>query len=241
MPATPMAGMATTGHRPAPLGRPGRSLSAPPAYPAYLRPGTAHRAGTGCRYCSRRPPPPADRSPRWPRSQSGRAARDAISGSASRHTPALTAREKSQRHPHRAADAPADAVMPSCAVVLGDKGGKGVAEILHRHVGEGVDLDRRGEGRHLRGPKLFTQSPAPSGCQSSSQTAARRSAGSERSPHRPPPQAYRPQRHPQAGARGPRYTRRFPRPRQSERSRWPRPLPPRPSPAPAQTTGPGRC
>ena len=33
-------------------------------------------------------------------------------------------------------------------VVLGDEGGVGVAEVLHGHVGQGVDLHRHGEGRH---------------------------------------------------------------------------------------------
>ena len=47
-----------------------------------------------------------------------------------------------------AADAPADAVGLACAVVLGHIGGEGIAEILHRHIGEGVDLHRRCEGRH---------------------------------------------------------------------------------------------
>ena len=47
-----------------------------------------------------------------------------------------------------AADALADALALPCPVVLGHVGGKGVAEILHRHVGEGIDLDRRRKGRH---------------------------------------------------------------------------------------------
>ena len=41
-----------------------------------------------------------------------------------------------------------DPVFFFCAVILGDKGGKRVPKVLYRHVGEGVDLHRRREGRH---------------------------------------------------------------------------------------------
>ena len=43
--------------------------------------------------------------------------------------------------------------MPARAIVLGNEGGEGIAEILHRHIGEGVDLDRRRKRRHDFGPE----------------------------------------------------------------------------------------
>ena len=49
-----------------------------------------------------------------------------------------------------ASDAVADSLPLLRAEVLGDKGGKGVAEVLDRHIGEGVDLHRGGKGRHDR-------------------------------------------------------------------------------------------
>ena len=50
----------------------------------------------------------------------------------------------------RAPDATADAVGFACAVILRNKGGKCVAEVLHRHIGERVDLDCCCKGRHDR-------------------------------------------------------------------------------------------
>ena len=44
-----------------------------------------------------------------------------------------------------------------CAVVLGDEGGKRVAEILHRQIGEGVDLDRRRKRSHYGGAEAVDQ------------------------------------------------------------------------------------
>ena len=59
---------------------------------------------------------------------------------------------------HRALQSGTDARLLLCPVVLGDKGGKGVAEVLHRHIGEGVNLHRRREGGHDRGAKAVDQS-----------------------------------------------------------------------------------
>ena len=52
---------------------------------------------------------------------------------------------------HRLAEAAAEAVVLPGAVVLGDEGGKGVAEVLHGQIGKRVDLDGSGKGRHRRG------------------------------------------------------------------------------------------
>ena len=43
------------------------------------------------------------------------------------------------------------------AVILGHKGGVGIAEVLHRQIGKAVDLHRRREGRHHRGAKAIHQ------------------------------------------------------------------------------------
>ena len=53
----------------------------------------------------------------------------------------------------RTADALFDAVGLARAVVLGHIGGKRIAEVLHRHVGKGIDLDRRRKRRHDHGAK----------------------------------------------------------------------------------------
>lgn len=50
--------------------------------------------------------------------------------------------------PHGTADAATDAVGAAGSEVLGDEGRKGVAEVLHGHVGKGIDLHRRGKGGH---------------------------------------------------------------------------------------------
>ena len=52
-----------------------------------------------------------------------------------------------------------DALMIPRAEILGHKGGIGVAEILHRQIGEGVDLHRRGKGRHNRRRRSVFTSP----------------------------------------------------------------------------------
>ena len=43
------------------------------------------------------------------------------------------------------------------AVVLGDEGGKGVAEVLHGQVGKRVDLDGSGKGRHCDGAEAVDE------------------------------------------------------------------------------------
>ena len=61
-------------------------------------------------------------------------------------------------HPeHRPMGAGADAVPFFRPVVLGHEGGEGVAEVLNRHVGDGVDLHRHGEGGHDRGTEAVHQ------------------------------------------------------------------------------------
>ena len=55
------------------------------------------------------------------------------------------------------ADAPADAVLLCGAVILGDEGGKGIAKILHGHVGEGIDFDCCGERGHNRDAEAVYQ------------------------------------------------------------------------------------
>ena len=55
------------------------------------------------------------------------------------------------------ADALADAVGLARAVVLRHIGGKGIAEVLHRHVGKGVDLDCRRKSRHDHGAEAVDQ------------------------------------------------------------------------------------
>ena len=79
---------------------------------------------------------------------------NSIRGRAKIHTSADTARRRS-RTSNRPRRPCGSAPFPG-AVVLGDEGGEGVSKILHRHVGEGVDLDRGREGRHNPGPKLLT-------------------------------------------------------------------------------------
>ena len=48
-------------------------------------------------------------------------------------------------------------VAAARAVVLGHIGGKGIAEVLHRHVGKGVDLDSRCKSRHDHGAEAVDQ------------------------------------------------------------------------------------
>ena len=60
-------------------------------------------------------------------------------------------------HLHRPAQPRAHAFLVARAVVLGDEGGNGVAKVLHRQIGEGVDLHRRGKGGHHRGAKAVHQ------------------------------------------------------------------------------------
>ena len=50
-----------------------------------------------------------------------------------------------------------DAVSLLCAVVLGNKDGERIAEILHRQIGKGVDFDRRCKRRHDHRAKAVDQ------------------------------------------------------------------------------------
>ncbi len=50
-----------------------------------------------------------------------------------------------------------DAVLLFRAVILRDEGGESVAEILHRHVGEGVNFHRGGKSRHHHGAEAVDQ------------------------------------------------------------------------------------
>ena len=43
------------------------------------------------------------------------------------------------------------------AEILGGKGGKCISEILHRHIGEGIDLYGGGKGCHYRGAEAVDQ------------------------------------------------------------------------------------
>ena len=52
------------------------------------------------------------------------------------------------RSGRRAPDALTDALRLVGPVVLGYIGGERVAEILHRHIGKGINFDRRCKGRH---------------------------------------------------------------------------------------------
>ena len=45
------------------------------------------------------------------------------------------------------------AVVLLCTVVLRNKGGEGVAEILHRHIGKGIDFYGSSKGCHHNGAK----------------------------------------------------------------------------------------
>ena len=51
----------------------------------------------------------------------------------------------------------ADTFLIPGSVILGDKGGVGVSEILYRQIGEGVDLDGGGEGGHNGGAEAVDQ------------------------------------------------------------------------------------
>ena len=46
------------------------------------------------------------------------------------------------------ADTQPDPLFLACSLVLGNKGGKGIAEILYWHVGKGIDLNGGGKCRH---------------------------------------------------------------------------------------------
>ena len=41
-------------------------------------------------------------------------------------------------------------VLPSCAEILGNKGGEGVAKVLYRHIGKGIYLHSDRKCRHHR-------------------------------------------------------------------------------------------
>lgn len=51
-----------------------------------------------------------------------------------------------------------DPVSFAGAQVLGDKGGKTVAEVLNRHVGKGIDFNCGGKGGHDRDAEAVDQS-----------------------------------------------------------------------------------
>lgn len=51
----------------------------------------------------------------------------------------------------------ADALLLTGTVVLRDEGGKGIAKVLHRHVGKRIDLYSCGEGRHDSGAEAVDQ------------------------------------------------------------------------------------
>ena len=50
-----------------------------------------------------------------------------------------------------------DAVSLLCAVVLGNKDGERIAEILHRQIGKGINFDRRCKRRHDHRAKAVDQ------------------------------------------------------------------------------------
>ena len=50
-----------------------------------------------------------------------------------------------------------DSLVLAGPVVLGYEGGEGIAEVLHRHIGEGIDLHRCGEGGHDHRAKAVHQ------------------------------------------------------------------------------------
>ena len=45
-----------------------------------------------------------------------------------------------------------------CTVILRDKGGKSIAEVLYRHIGKGVDFHSGGKGGHHNGAEAVDKS-----------------------------------------------------------------------------------
>ena len=64
---------------------------------------------------------------------------------------------KAHGHLHRPAQPRAHALLIAPRRSSGDEGGNGVAKVLHRQIGKGVDLYRRGKGGHHRGAKAVHQ------------------------------------------------------------------------------------
>ena len=64
---------------------------------------------------------------------------------------------KSGAEQKRLTEAPAEPLRPARAEVLRHKRGECIAEILHRQIGKGVDLDRRRKGGHRDGAEAVHQ------------------------------------------------------------------------------------
>ena len=128
------------------------------------------------------------------------------------------------------------------AVVLGDEGGEGVAEVLDRQIGEGVDLHPGGEGRHHRVPEAVDQTLDHEDAQVHHRLLDAGEEGEAADlPDPGPADRAVPPPGPQAGAADQGDEPPVPGRRRTGRSPWPPPPRPPPGPGPGRTTGPGRC